>query len=66
MLQGNWVPPELRGKHRDPEKDAIENIYYLMRHMGWGLKETLNLPLPTYFELLQEIRKEAKKQPKGR
>jgi len=60
MLRGNWVPPTLKDKHKDLEAELSGNIYYLMRHMGWGLRETLEIPIPTYFELVKCIDKEMK------
>jgi len=66
MLRGDWVPPQLKSKNKDPEFDLVESIYYLMRHMNWGFKETLELPIPTYFDIMKNIEKEAKENKRRR
>ena len=60
MLRGKWVPPGLKDKNRDLEQELIDNIYCLMKHMNWGFKETLDIPIPPYFDIIKNMEKEAK------
>jgi len=65
MLRGSWVPPKLLKAHKSVDEDAIQTIYFLMRHMGWGYRETMDVPIPAAIEILKLAERELKEQKKA-
>jgi len=63
MIRGTWVPPNL--KKADNRDQAAETVYFLMRHMGWGYREVMDLPIPAAMEILKFADKELKEQKKS-
>jgi len=64
MIRGKMVPPSVLKKENKKER-ATEVVYFLMRHMGWGYRETMDLPIPAAMEILKMADRELREQQKA-